>query len=246
MGLLFLPHLGAILQGYGAKAVIGWLGQIVLVGLLIDAARGRLPRVVMIVPIAFYAGYYTLFWMQGLQIEQKSRELQGANPGQVFAFDPKLHSLVMDQAEDFVATHAIPVAYSKDSSFLQAGYVSYRLSRKDVAREYALKSAGDVQAVEGKTPADIVLLRIPERPAGLILAAERRDDSGGGWEDWNIGVAATTLHLGGRVLGTFKSGYVLRLSPLPFQTRRWPCPVTASGRPRPTLPAGSVYGTGRS
>ena len=50
---------GHILERFGADIVAGWIGQLVLLSLLIDSLRGTLPRAAMLIPIVFYLSYYS-------------------------------------------------------------------------------------------------------------------------------------------------------------------------------------------
>jgi hypothetical protein len=211
---------GQILERFGADIVAGWLGQLVLLSLFIDALRGTLPRFVMLIPVLVYSGYYFAFWQQGTHAELKSDELRKTNPKIILQFDAKLHSLVVDQADVFAPTHSIAVVYAKDSSYVQDGYVSYRLIAKENIKEYLSRNADNVQIFSvdwgGVIQKNVKVLRIPERPPGKIITVTVHDDDGEGWKDWNIGFETTSLSFDGQVVGLFKSGYVQRLPIVPF------------------------------
>ena len=115
---------GRILEKFGADIVAGWLGQLVFLSLLIDALKGTLPRAVMLIPVIFYLSYYFAFWAQGIHVKLKSDELRRTNPKMVLEFNSKLHSLVIDQADVFAATHSIRVVYARDPSYIRDGYLS--------------------------------------------------------------------------------------------------------------------------
>ena len=213
---------GRILERFGADIVAGWLCQLVFLSLLIDALKGTLPRAVMLVPIIFYSSYYFALWEQGIHVKLESDELRRTNPEKIVEFDSKLHSLVIDQADVFAATHSIPVVYARDPSYIQDGYLSYRLIARDKIKEYLTRNADDVQILsvewDDSIQSNVRELRIPERPPHKVIAVIIHDDNGEGWKDWNIGFHTTSLSVEGQIVGIFKSGYVRRLPIVPFFT----------------------------
>ncbi len=213
---------GRILERFGADIVAGWLGQFVLLSLLIDALKGTLPRAAALIPIVFYLSYYFAFWEQGIHIKLESDELRKNNPERIVEFDPKLHSLVIDQADVFAATHSIPVVYTRDPSYIQDGYLSYRLIERDKIKEYLRMNTDDVQILsvnwDDSIQSNVGELRIPERPPHKVITVSVHDDNGEGWKDWNISFQTTSLSVDGQTVGMFKSGYVRRLPIIPFFT----------------------------
>jgi hypothetical protein len=211
---------GRMLEKLGAAAVAGWLAQFVLLALLVDALTGALPRAAALIPVVFYSSYYLEYWRQGVQVERVSQELRTTNPGRIIEFDPKQHSLVIDQADVFAATHAIPVVYARDPSYLQDGYASYRLIERDRIKDYL---GGNVEGVQffsvewgGTVQPRVGELRFSERPQHRLVTAAAHDSDGEGWKDWNIGFRTTSLDVDGKIIGLFKSGYVDRLPAIPF------------------------------
>ena len=140
----------------------------------------------------------------------------------ILEFNSKRYSLVIKEADVFVATHSIQVVYARDPSFIQDGYVSYRLFAADEIGRYLSRNADDVQALsvywDDSILSNVKILRIPERPLNPTITVDVRDDLGEGWRDWNISFQHTTVSVGGQVVGAFKSGYVRRLSVIPFFT----------------------------
>ena len=222
MALEVPSNSGRILERFGADIVAGWLGQLVLLSVLIDALKGTLPRATMLIPILFYLSYYLVFWAQGIHVKLESDELRKTNPKTILEFNSKLHSLVFEQAGVFAATHFIPAVYAKDSSYIQDGYVSYRLFARDEIKEYLSRNANDVQLLsvdwDNSIQSNVRILRIPEHPLGKVITASVHDSNGEGLKDWNIGIETTSLSADGHVVGIFKSGYVHRLPIVPFFT----------------------------
>ncbi len=213
---------GPFLDRFGADFLAGWLGQLVLLSLLVDALRGRLPRGVILIPLIFYLSYYAAFWQQEVQITRKSEELRKSNPGKVFDFDPDRYSLVMDGADVFVASYSIPVVYTRDPAFIPDEYISYRLIARENIQKYLSVANDDVQILsiywDDVIQPNVKELRYPERPLRAIISVSVRNEPGEGWRDWNIGERTTSLILETRVIGEFKTASVRRLSIVPFFT----------------------------
>jgi hypothetical protein len=75
----------------------------------------------------------------------------------IVQFDSKPHSLVVDQADVFAATHSIPVVYQ----------------RRNETETYLRRNADDVQVfsvyLNDKIQSNAKELRIPERPPHKII-----------------------------------------------------------------------------
>jgi hypothetical protein len=213
---------GSFLEKFGAANLAGWLGQFVFLSLLIDALRGALPRAVALIPLLFYSGYYFAYWRQGVEIARQSQELRKTNPKNIIDFDPRSYSLVMEKADLFAATHAIPVVYTHDASFVHDEYVAYRLFATDTIKQYLSRNDDDVQVLsvywKDVFQSNVRELRFPERPKHPILSVAVNDDPGLGWSDFNVGFETTSVSLESRVIGTFRSAYVRRLPIFPLFT----------------------------
>lgn len=220
LALQAIPATGPRLHDLGTPVVAGCLVHVSLFCLLFESLTNRLPRIVVVLPIFAYTGYYAAFWQQAVHTEERSRELKASNPGRMLVFDSQTYSLVMDHAAEFVATHAIPVAYTLDLSYRPESYQSYRLTGVVQAAQAVRDAATEMQIFavyqdEAKLQA-VRELRIPERPPNRIVSVAARTEPGGGWQDWNIGEEITEISLEGKPLGSFKLGYVWRLPTLPF------------------------------
>ena len=232
MALQFLSFSGPLLQSLGAETAAGWLVDAMLVALLIDAARGAVPRVTALVPVIVFASYSAAAWMQREHLRLASMEFQTSNPARALPFDPRTDSLVIDDAGTFAATHAIPVVYARDTSYLKAGYAAYRLMTKERLRQFLARNADDVQVFSvhwaEKSASGVKVVRLPEAPTGRVIEAETHDYAGAGWADWNIGYETTSIKVDGRVAARYKSGHVRKLPLFPFL--KLGCSFTAQER----------------
>jgi hypothetical protein len=147
-------------------------------------------------------------------------------------FDPAIYSLALPQtgnfdSSNFAAFHEIPVVYQSNSNFQPEGYISYRLvhgvaynkAREAISKLRAQKiyAAGSMWPVRVgfEWLKNIGVLQFPEKPPlELITVTEY-----GGNEIWlgkrDISEKTTEFTLNGKTLATFKTGGVLRLSPIP-------------------------------
>jgi hypothetical protein len=218
MALQYFPFPGVILMMFGGALVAGLLVHLVMASLFVEALIRRVPRGLMMVPVLAYGGYYVAYFQQGRQIEQVSQELKTANPGKIFDFDPKRHSLVMDQAPTFVETHEVPVAYEPKTDFPE-GYLSQRL----IPRSECARIVRDTQNrvftfgvfFDGKLQNGVCLLRFPERPPNPTVTAKQSGDL----EIWarhgNIRRQTTEIFVDGKTIGSFTTALVWRLPAFP-------------------------------
>lgn len=218
--LELIPTSSRFLERFGADIVAGWLGQLVLVSLLADSLRGALPRGLSLIPITFYSSYYFAVWEQNKLILVKSEQLRRENPAKIMDFDPNLYSLVIDKADEFAATHYIPSAYTRDPTYVDDEYVSYRLIRSDDIGEYLSRYKDGAQIfpvyINNVIQPKVRILKFTERPRHHIISVTVQDDPGEGWKDWNIGTETTSVNLDDRVIGEFKTAFVRKLPAVPI------------------------------
>ena len=212
-----LPSTGPLLADVGAAYVAGWLAHVCLLALAADAIIGSLPRAAALIPMLAYGGYYVARSEQDSHLRLRSEEVRNGNPGTVLKFDPSKYSLVMDGANEFVASHAIPVVYARDPAYRPEGYVSFRLPTPRDAGSTSSSAEKSIRidriSVGGHVFDD---LATAEKPEHSIVAATVSDDPGQGWKDWNIGGETTSIAADGRTVGVFRSAYARRLPVLPF------------------------------
>jgi hypothetical protein len=121
------PVPGVILMMFGAAFIAGALAHIFLVALLIEALIGRIPRILVLVPLLAYAGYYVKYASETHAIAVESTKLQNQNKGSALGFDPQKQALVLEKARDFIQRHDLPVVYEpKRYKDVLDDYVSYR------------------------------------------------------------------------------------------------------------------------
>jgi hypothetical protein len=236
VGLIALqafPYTGIILMMLGAAFLVGLLLHVFLIGLFIEAWQGRVPRVLMAIPVMAYAGYYTLYAHQTIEIWQKSAQLQQENSGKVFSFDPEAHSLVTPDAETLVTQYAIPVAYQPNKNFNPEGHLAFRLLRHDQCNAISPDSRARIVKLGVRFgnafQNNVCQLRFPEGPQHKVITVVKHGDEEVWKRKWEIGERLTEISVDGKVIGTFKTASVWRL-PL-WPTAAVGCGLISGGTP---------------
>ena len=230
--LQYFPIPGVFLMIFGAALITGLLVHVFLASLFIEALIRRVPRVLALVPILAYGGYYVTYLDEAHRISVMNAELQAANPGRILDFDPKLHSIVMDQAQEFVKTHDVPVVYALDANYPEA-HLSYRLITRDqcsgIVRDTQNRVLSFGVLFNGVLQKNICLLRFPERPANKTVTVTVH----GGPQEWKrdgtIRQEITEISIDVKSIGSFTTASIWRLPVFP--TLLIGC-VLNSGAPR--------------
>src|ERR1700685_3425770 len=100
VALQAFPYTGIFLMISGGALLTGLLVQVFLIGLLVEAFIGRVPRLLAVIPVIAYGGYYALYAQQTIEIREKSAQLRQENSGKIFDFDFDINSLVSPDAPD--------------------------------------------------------------------------------------------------------------------------------------------------
>lgn len=112
-----LPAVLLSFMEINAFVVYALLLHAFLLLLFIEAAIGRIPRWLMIVPVFVYGEYYGAYFGQARAIDEETAKMNLESAGKVLDFDPDRMSLVFDNMRDlelFVAHYKVPVAYFRD------------------------------------------------------------------------------------------------------------------------------------
>jgi hypothetical protein len=235
LALQALPYPGIFLMMFGAPLWCGLLVHVFLIGLAVEVTLGRVPRFLLVVPLAAYGVYYAMYLKQSLDISSKSHELQASNPSRVMQFDPTRYSLVLPQlrAELLAAHYDIPITYDVRQNFRPEGFVSHRLLDSQQcaearAAQARLKTHGFHVASFGLvTPVriedgsliptyikDVCLLNFPEKPALQQITVTRRGNMRG--RERAIMLQSFDFNLDGKVFATYQTASVWRLPRFPI------------------------------
>jgi hypothetical protein len=229
------PFPGFYLMLFGGAMWCGLAVHAMLLGLVVEASLARVPRVLIIVPLAAYGGYYFMYLKQGREIALKAEQMQTTNPSFVRKFDPSMNSLVVPYGRaEFLASHYdIPVTYVANRLVKPEGYLSHRLLDADqcgrvrkaqaTLREQkavlAFNLISQVQFEEtGSTSSldNVCVLNFPEAPALAPLVVTQRGDYDPSERKRGIMEQFTDFSLAGKVFATYETAAVWRLPKLPF------------------------------
>jgi len=232
------PITGIYLMLMGAALWCGFAAQAFLLGLFVEAILGRIPRLLIIVPLAAYGAYYAMYAKQALEISAKARQLQASNPSLVRKFDPAANSLVLPRPKaELAASHYdVPVTYEANANFKPQGYMSHRLidaeqcvkAREMQARLRAEKVvaafglAASVRFDErgGFTNDNIIknvcILNFPERPPLPLIIVSERGDTEVWRRKYTIEEQFVDFTLNGEVFATYATASIWRLPLLPI------------------------------
>lgn len=219
IGLQLFPFPGIFLMMFGGVFITGFIVHALLVSLALESLTGRIPMAFLTVPILAWGGYYVMYAIEGVQIAAKEAELKARNPGLVLQYDPRLHSLVMKDANTFVASHRIPVAYSMPDP--KAGeYFAHRIVTRQQCDAIPQDSRNRIWkhgfSHEGYSPRHICSLRLPETPTSSKLEVTIDGDLQTWKREGQIRQQTTVLHRNGARIGAFEEASIWRLQAFPW------------------------------
>jgi len=241
LALQWFPYTGIILLMLGAAAWCGLAVNAFLLGVLVEATLGKIPRFLMIIPFGAYGGYYVAYAQQSREISAKAVEMQISNPTLVLSFDPAAHSLVTsrEQAERLAARYGVPVTYEVNANVKPEGHVSHRLlDREQCARargaQASLRSKNMSAAMGLVAPVqfddgslnqgflrqnfleEVCLMNFPERPPFQQINVTRRGNDAVWERQRAIMEQFVDFSVNGQVFATYKTASVWRLPILPI------------------------------
>jgi hypothetical protein len=234
--LQLFPIPGIILMMVGGALWCGLAVHAFLIGVGVEAALGRVPRFLLLVPLAAYGAYYVMYLQEAREIDIRTQQLKASNPSLVLIFDPARHSIVLPQARAaLIAGHYdVPVTYDSQPDYKPEGFVSHRLldrqqcihARAAQARLHAQRfraAFGLVVPVRMEDGAPmsrdiegVCLLNFPETPPLEQIVVTRSGDDAVWRRERGILQQATNFSLDGKVFAAYYTASVWRLSPLPL------------------------------
>jgi hypothetical protein len=227
------PYTGIFLMILGGASLAGLLVHVFLISLFVEAWLGRVPRLLAVIPIIAYGGYYVLYAHQTMEIREKSAQLRQENSGKIFDFDPEVYSLVTPDAQTLVDQYAIPVVYQPNKNFNPEGHLAFRLIRRDQCNSLPRDSRNRIIKLGihfgGVFQNGVCELRFPESPPKKIVTAVKHGDPEVWKRKWEIGEQLTEILVDGKVIGSFKTASVWRL-PL-FPNAAIGCGLISGGTP---------------
>ena len=160
-----------------------------MLGTALEVLTGRVSRWWLVLPVAFYGGYFAFAAADNLALRHLRTQFDAANAKVTVPFNTERHSLVFDgdRGSWFVENYLLPVVYSKNLNYPE-GFRSTRMMASEVCSEVrenpALRAAGidtlgfhDGDAIGSrKLESRFCDLGMPERPAFPQVTVVRRED----------------------------------------------------------------------
>lgn len=138
--LQMIPFIGFFLMILLAMFWSVFLINAGMLGVAAEALSGRVSRWWLVLPIAFYGGYYAFAVADHQALRALSASYDAANARVAVPFDPSRQVIAIDLASDgddsswLVQNYGLPVAYSRNPNYRQ-GYRSTRMIANDVCKE---------------------------------------------------------------------------------------------------------------
>lgn len=177
------------LVGLFLMALSGWpifLVNIGMIGTAIEAGAGATSRLWLVLPIAFYGGYWgAVAWEQAV-LWRLAAAYDAQNAAASFPFDPQ-HQALVGAGVEFTWKYALPFDYEEASS----GPMSYRVHRlteqplcdeiaaSAVARENTIRVTRfrDTEgSVEKRQSARFCIVSVPEVPTLPLVVVSSRTE----------------------------------------------------------------------
>lgn len=219
LALEYFPVTGIFLMLIAGPFIAGLLVHVFLICIFVEAVTGRLPRILAIIPIVAYCGYYAVFVRESWQLRQLSATLRMSNPSKVYNFDPNVSSLVMDRAQQFVQTHDIPAVYEVNSRFPE-GYSSVRLITggqcNGIQKDTLNRISISYFHFDGVFQKQLCLLTVPEQPPGGMVRVTSVHDKQPPTYLTGFRQQTTQISIDNSIAGSFKTATVQRLLAFPI------------------------------
>jgi hypothetical protein len=161
-----------------------------MIGVALEAGLGRVSRWWLLLPLAFYGGYWVVAAHDHRMLRSLAASYDAANARIAIPFDPTRQSLVFNSGESgawLTQNYALPVAYSANANFPE-GYLSHRMMKTAICakvRQLPALQAAFVHAY-GFHDGDAIGARrmetrfcdlsMPERPALPLMQVSRREE----------------------------------------------------------------------
>ncbi|MCJ2121793.1 hypothetical protein [Methylobacterium sp. J-077] len=176
---------GAFLMMFAAPYWSVVLVNFGFLGLAVEAATGRVTRLWLIAPIAWFGGYATWAYADHATLSRLRAEIATANDAVRVPFDPARQALVFEDdaaVRWFVERFALPVAYGRDRRYVGSSHRATRLAEREICDQFghdtAKRDAGtDVfYSFSGRTKSPYCTVALPEDPTLPAVTVRRREE----------------------------------------------------------------------
>lgn len=185
----WVPFTGIFLMMVGAVFWSVLLVNAGMIGVAVEAASARVSRWWLVLPVAFYGGYWVVAVQDHMMLRSLATSYDAANARVAVPFDSNLQALVFSEmsASWFTQNYDLPVAYSANSN-VPEGYSSYRMINTATCDKVRASSSlqassvhafgfGDGDAIgTRKTERRFCSLSMPERPELPVVRISRKEE----------------------------------------------------------------------
>jgi hypothetical protein len=216
--LQLLPFPGIFMMLLGGPFLTGALIDLFFVALFVEALMGRLPRILMVIPVAALAAYYGLCLQQVGAQRKRATEIRAANlgPGSI-AFDPAHMSLVDDLALGLVGRYRVARAYRSSASGYSVNLVATAKQCQSIPDDSGglIRKSYGPASLDDRHAAQICDLSFPNPPPGQILSITHTGRSFA-HEGEPESLETTEFRLGGALKGNVTKIHFRRMTLFPL------------------------------
>lgn len=219
VGLQWFPMTGVILMMFAAPIWVGYMPYVIALALFFDLLIKKAPKFLLIFPVLPCLIYYGYFFAEGIKIKDLETDLRKKNPSEIIAYDPEVHSLIVDS--NMTEHYEIPVSYSYNNNFPE-GFLSHRLVTQNLCKKAkGIKEFTHTFGVSwssyGKNRfykrfPNVCHFRTPEKPTKARLKVERLEDQN---KKQKLQKTTYKFYLDNEFLGEYTSAYYIALPAFP-------------------------------
>ncbi|MCP4072709.1 MAG: hypothetical protein GY742_13390 [Hyphomicrobiales bacterium] len=220
--LTVIPLVGFIFLPIGYFNVTGFLLLIAIIAFIADCIIGNVPRLLILLPVAFFGWYYSLVYEENQKIANLERDLKRSNPHDVVQFDPDNHDIISDSAEGLITKYRIPTTYKRlNFTSFEDKFWSFRMTHDRPCKRVSNYLQRGIHNKTVRLPdkdgvkrriKNLCVFKYPQTPDRTVLEFSRQQDKK------ENGISITSLHLsiGGDVRHTYKTAFTKRYRPYPL------------------------------
>lgn len=188
--LQLIPIIGIFLMFGFAFVWSAALVNVGMIGTLVEALTGYVSRRWLMLPLAFYGGFYAIAVQEQSALNALTASSDAANAEVSIKFDPAREALVFDSyldASRFVSQYGVPVAYSIRSDRPE-GYESHRVVEETlcakVRYDLPIRNAARIQTQSvyddgpmggSRTDNRFCVVSMPEKPEFPHVSISRNE-----------------------------------------------------------------------
>ncbi|MBK9010748.1 hypothetical protein [Novosphingobium sp.] len=154
-----------------------------MIGIAWEAVSGKVARGWLILPLAYFGGYYMLYAREQFAVRQVSSELAEFNQGKGLSYDPRRHDLVLEKGKgdlhpsvaQLLPDYAVPRAFEGPHVYFLGTPEACKLARSEFARTSGVGthdlpgSRGKGLSLKPRGGGDICIIYAPASPDRPVL-----------------------------------------------------------------------------